>query len=382
MSGKEPRRTAFWVTLCVLMALAVESASWAFFRFYGEERLHYHIKVDERLFAEEVLNAPAAKLPGPTFHRVMGWDEIPVNSNLPEPFALASRNEPSSPGKTGVSVYGDSFTYCQDVADDETWPHYLGELSATGVANFGARGYGPDQALLKLELDLNAGRHAKIVILSALSENIARIVNVNPRFYWAEGSAYGFKPVLVEENGVFSWKGDYLENLSTPEGRASALDAVEKYDFWRDYNRRRPTIGFPYSVSLIQTSKYLLFDVKRWEDLWKEERPVKTMRAVVDRFVALGKENGFTPVLLFIPEIADLKRYQRNGKMSYAEFAGSLKTAYGQSGLVVVDIAEERFDPASFNITPYSGHASAYGNKIIAGAVFRKIGPFLRQPAR
>ena len=53
--------------------------------------------------------------------------------------------------KSDISCYGDSFSFCRQVNDDETWEHYLSELLKTNVQNFGVGNYGLDQAYLRLK---------------------------------------------------------------------------------------------------------------------------------------------------------------------------------------------------------------------------------------
>lgn len=55
--------------------------------------------------------------------------------------------------KARIIVLGDSFTFGDEVSDNETYPYYLQELLGSGVEviNMGIRGYGLDQMLLRLE---------------------------------------------------------------------------------------------------------------------------------------------------------------------------------------------------------------------------------------
>ena len=50
-----------------------------------------------------------------------------------------------------ISFYGDSFTFCRQVNDNETIQWYLSELTNFGVLNFGVGNYGVDQAFLKMK---------------------------------------------------------------------------------------------------------------------------------------------------------------------------------------------------------------------------------------
>ncbi|PYV08477.1 MAG: hypothetical protein DMG23_13445 [Acidobacteria bacterium] len=56
------------------------------------------------------------------------------------------------PGRQRILVLGDSFTFGDEVSDDETYAHYLEELlPGTEVLNMGISGYGHDQMLLYLK---------------------------------------------------------------------------------------------------------------------------------------------------------------------------------------------------------------------------------------
>ena len=39
--------------------------------------------------------------------------------------------------KSNILCFGDSFTFCRQVNDNETWEYYLSELENTNVKNFG-----------------------------------------------------------------------------------------------------------------------------------------------------------------------------------------------------------------------------------------------------
>ncbi len=373
------RRIVFAIAIFLCLAAFAEIASFGFFICYGKARLKYHLKVDEKKFVKYVLEKPKDQLPAINHDPVLGWDEPPAKTGAMRPFDVASRKTPYPSKSIRISTYGDSFTYCQDVKDNETWQYYLSELTDTMVVNYGARGYGPDQAALKIEKNISSGRLTQIVILGILSENIARVVNVNPKFYWADGDVNTFKPVLVGRGDEYEWKTKYLKNLETRSGRLAAIEAVRKYDFWYTYNKNRPTVSFPYSMSAIGVANYLLFHSIRWSDLWGQPRASKTVEKVIDYFHSMAKNNGFYPIVLFIPEIIDLKLYMSGEKSSYEKFVTGLENSYDTSELMVIDIFDETFDPARFNISPYAGHASAYGNKVIAQSIYRHLQDLAQQ---
>lgn len=62
---------------------------------------------------------------------------------------------PKQPGRLRIAIFGDSFTFGEDVSDEETFAHQLELLlneagAAVEVLNFGVHGYGHDQMLLYL----------------------------------------------------------------------------------------------------------------------------------------------------------------------------------------------------------------------------------------
>ncbi len=363
----------FWFILVANLILAFELFSWAFFVLYAKDRLVYHAHVEESEFVKKIADPGFSVTKRELFSPRMGWDEAAGRVTDANSLITGGRENPYKSDKVKISTYGDSFTYCEDVNENETWQYYLSESSHTKVINFGVRGYGPDQALLKMMQHLESGIKTDVVILSILSENISRVVNVNTKFYWSVGDYGGFKPVLVKEGSGYKWKDSYLGDIDSGEGRAKAIAMVQKYDYWYKVNKDRPTIKFPYSLSLLRVADYLLFKVKRWPDLWKEAPPANVMRELVNIFYSLSQKYKFKPVLVFIPDSYDLKRKEKGKAQSYARFIESLRSDFGDKGMVIVDILDEDLDAPLFNVMPYAGHASAYGNKAIAKAIYEKI---------
>ena len=58
----------------------------------------------------------------------------------------------------------------------------------------------------------------------------------------------------------------------------------------------------------------------------------------------------------------------------YTQFKKQIQRRY--SDLAIVDLMDHEFDRERFHVQPYTGHASAYGNQIIAHVIekaYRKI---------
>jgi hypothetical protein len=76
-------------------------------------------------------------------------------------------------------------------------------------------------------------------------------------------------------------------------------------------------------------------------------------------------------VLLLIPSAASL---YRQIAPSYAGFAAELRQRRPE--LTVVDVAEKEFSRPDFNVIPFHGHPSPYGNRVIASALAHDLGAF------
>lgn len=97
------------------------------------------------------------------YHPVRGWtlrpglrDEaafggVQLSSNERGYRGAGEVSESNPPGQRRVAVLGDSFTFGEDVGDEQTWVHQLGVLnSGLEPVNLGVHAYGHDQMLLTL----------------------------------------------------------------------------------------------------------------------------------------------------------------------------------------------------------------------------------------
>ncbi len=78
------------------------------------------------------------------------------------------------PGVFRIVVLGDSFTFGEEVGDDDTYAHHLeGLLPGVEVVNLGVHGYGHDQMLLYLQEE-GVRYHPDLVLLGFLSDDMIR----------------------------------------------------------------------------------------------------------------------------------------------------------------------------------------------------------------
>jgi hypothetical protein len=205
-----------------------------------------------------------------------------------------------------ILVSGDSFTHGDEVADSESFPASLQRILQVPVANFGVGGYGPDQALLKLEALIDRFPRARVMVLAIMYENVRRIVNsYRPVYSGGTGLKFGLKPYVLD--GEFhELIGD--DPFSDFPSMLAAANVGFDTDFWR-----RARAQFPYSAALIEALLLPSFYVPMlerfgrwigwapWEATYRLGSMQTNLRAIYDRFVRLAQARNLHAVIAFIP---------------------------------------------------------------------------------
>src|SRR6185369_2908702 len=107
---------------------------------------------------------------------------------------------------------------------------------------------------------------------------------------------------------------------------------------------------------------------KTFEAIWSDRESQAVLRYLVDRFVSSARQAGSQPVLLLLPDAIHLKEHSDPW---YRKFEQELRRR--QPELIVVDVYEEEINGKEFNVLPFEGHTSPYGNRIIANALARPL---------
>jgi len=213
------------------------------------------------------------------YHPIRGWTLISsirnasvfgdriLNTNSK---GLRGTAEVSYERVTGVpraEVYVDSFTFGEEVSDDETYSARLGEaLPGTEILNMGEHGYGHDQMLLYLEEE-GVRYHPDLVVL-------------------------GFHPFDMERNILsfrdfakprFEVTGGQLVLTNTPVPTPEVVRAREPYrsKFW----------------DLLT----MLVARTRWATGREDAAMQLVTRAILRRFSALAAEKDFHLLLVYMP---------------------------------------------------------------------------------
>jgi hypothetical protein len=200
-----------------------------------------------------------------------------VNSNSKGLRGKTEYEYDRQPGKHRILVLGDSFTFGDDVSDDETYAHCLESLlPGTEVLNLGVAGYGQDQMLLYLKEE-GVKYHPDVVILGYVWWDLARNLwtfadYAKPKFELLRDGSLRLTNVPVPPPDVILHQEFY---------RSKALDLWvilrERFRWWLGLNQ------------------------KKGEEL---------AAAIFDQVVSTTRGMGAVPVFVYLPvlnEISDPK---------------------------------------------------------------------------
>ncbi|MEZ5727826.1 MAG: hypothetical protein R3E48_07485 [Burkholderiaceae bacterium] len=240
----------------------------------------------------------------PTFDPRLGW--LPRNTD-----SLGARIDRSGQTDVCVEVYGDSFTWSDEVDDEHAWPNRLSSLLRCRVANFGVGGYGSDQAVMRYEANRKA---AKLVILGHMAENILRNVNqfrnlvypgnelvLKPRYVLSASGELGYVGIPeLHGLGAEQVKAGLAHDYFVPDGPSGLVSGV----------------SFPYTLAALRLASehYQVQARFRGEPthaaFYRPGHPsngLATTTAIVQRFVDIARSNGQRALVTLIPTCRDLE---------------------------------------------------------------------------
>jgi hypothetical protein len=275
------------------------------------------------------------------------------------------------PEDSVILAAGGSYTQGYDVADDDTYPAALERILGVPVANLGVGGFGPDQALLKLESLIEHFPRARVALLSIFYPDTSRMMNsFRPVFFPNTGVDFGLKPFV--RDGAFQAlaEGDPFRDLAAMR---SAAERAFDTDFWR---RARP--NFPYSVAVAEMISLPSFWMPwltqfgkfvgrpRHEALYLVPSVRANLRALYDRFAKWTNAHGLRGIVAFIPtDGAD----QISGLVAISAATPDQRSA-------VTFVNAEISDWSEFDLAP-GCHPSPTGHRRIAERVAALVRPML-----
>ena len=319
-------------------------------------------------------------------------------------FSGARTNPEFEKTESKISCYGDSFAFCRQVNDDETWEHYLSKTFMINVQNFGVGNYGLDQTLLRLKREYTLNP-TKIVIIGVVPDTISRILSMW-KHYYEYGNTLGFKPRFKISNNDLELIKNPIDTKEKFLKYTNYLNIIQENDFFYKTKFSKEKITFPYCINIFRNWKRnseLIRAVKRIEKnesdgdnskeiLWKpmsiimeinlkwrvqlfqNKNNLDLIIKILEEYVMFSKQNNFLPVFVFLPQKDDLLFIKKN----YHFYENMINAILKIKDLVFFDITKEliqikNLDELYSDDNDYGGHYSADGNKKISELIANEL---------
>src|SRR5262249_24657299 len=255
----------------------------------------------------------------------LGWVWPPPPPSGQNTAADGARHDPVFPfdARPCLSLFGDSFTWSDGVADNDAWGSILSTNLKCRAANFGVNGYGTDQAFLRFRsLPPKGG----VVFLNHFSEDIIRNVNQYRNLIYPSRE-FAFKPRFVDRSGG-------VELVPTPEVAASdiqrflkdpAIYLANEY-FLPGGPSGVQAIEFPYSLAMLKVilrNYYIhakLTGIPPHADFYRPEHlshGLDVTYGILRAFALEATARGQIPIVTLIPTCGDLKYFNTTGVFLY-----------------------------------------------------------------
>jgi len=410
------KRLLFWIIAFLPLLIFGELCSFLLLKFIPtriQERAHYRRAADYIEAAQKAASAaPQIEAPIPDcnetgqkcvnqkiFSKQLGWF-YPPHFVFQDQQGIIYRHGQYGERVTRtyyaadlIASYGDSFTHCNEVKDDDTWQTFLAHKLAKNVLSFGVAGYGPDQALLLYATNETMGPKVPIVMLCIFPENINRVVNVYRNFYMYRDPLSLTKPRFALLNGTFTLLENPVKAVSELEKLfdPSFVEQIGAYDYWYQLGGRLPAIRFPYALALFRWREIVAQNIKASLcrsipaivaptfnlDLYAEPEPLATMCGIVDKFVETAINRDQYPIIAVIPHTDYVREVLETGTTRADPLTNYMKRRH----YVVFDLVRAMADlkPSLAQLHSwYHGHATVEGNRVTADL----INLLLQQQAR
>lgn len=279
---------------------------------------------------------------------------------------------------TRVESYGDSYTFCDDVNDNETWQTYIEGLDSLYEAvNWGVGAYGLDQAYLRYTKTRNI-YESEIILIGYMTENIARNVNTYRPFYVHNSGSPLTKPRFIFQNDSLVLLPNYMKFPAQYDSLLVNTDlllhTLGEHDYY--YNKRYNSNKVLDNFSIIKLYKILFHQIKLrlYPDViikngrynTSSEAYRVTIR-LYDKFYNDVKVAGQRPIIVIFPNFKDFRRHIKNEKKQYQPLIDYFKS----NNYEYIDLMEALDGYNEKDL--FRGHYSPIANKLVADMIYNYI---------
>ena len=276
-----------------------------------------------------------------------------------------------------MSSYGDSYTHCDDVSNDETWQIYIENSDAKlEVINFGVGGYGTDQSFLRY-LETTNQYKTDYVLIGYMTENLARNVNTFRPFYVPMSGLPLTKPRFLVKNDTLTLIPNYMRKLdeyknilNNPQGVTRKL-GVNDYFYNNGYQSNifdwSPILRILKIAKKIVKLKFTDNAINK-NGIYNENSEAFIVTSkLIDEFYNRVINDGAIPIILVFPHNKDIARYQSNDKKQYLP----LIKYFDSKGFKYIDLMDVLGDKDMEEL--FNGHYSPYANGLVASKILSYI---------
>ena len=294
-----------------------------------------------------------------------------------------------------IAAFGDSFAFCRQVGDGETWESALGREMRTGVLNYGVGNYGLDQALLRYE-KTQLPDTVDTVVMAVVPETICRVQS-----YWKHylefGNIMAFKPRFVLENGRLALKRNLISGEADFADLERWVGTLQPFDRFYKGKFKKYQFRFPFVFSFLraplrnarlfglitlaaamramgrQTTdiddrvfRVIMIDnIRASHLLYLDEASVSLLKSLFERFSSSARRRGHRALIVFLPQLADLM--QRRTAVHYQNF---LRRESPDSQVIdLTDALAGRPLHDLYVNDKYGGHLSAHANEMVGNVL-------------
>lgn len=285
-------------------------------------------------------------------------------------------------GVRRISTFGDSYTHCDDVNNNETWQAFMESYDSNiEVINFGVGGFGTDQSYLRY-LEEGSQYNSHIVLIGFMSENIYRNVNAYRPFYYPNTGIPLTKPMFVIKDEKLSLipnqiqrLHDYKMLLHHPQDVFSEI-GINDYYYKKGYTSNifdwSPTVRL-IKILINKVSNRLFQEIIKNGRYNENSKTYRVTKKIFDKFYKASIKNNSIPIILIFPNKKDVVHYQRQKEKRYSP----LLSYFDSKGYKYIDLMDA-FENADVKDL-FMGHYSPHANQLVAKHIHNYLNNMSRQ---
>lgn len=354
----------------------------------------------------ELPEQPLNKFINSSFDSKLGWVRKPNTSGVEKgkngeiTFLIdseGSRRSSFPDFEKTIAVFGDSYAFCRQVMDEETWEEGVARSLRTGVLNYGVGNYGADQALIRYKGE-TLPETVDIAILCFVPETICRVQS-----YWKHylefGNTFAFKPrFILSDTGKLLLVESAMQSPTDFDLLKDKLPEIQKNDGFYQRKFRKLQFRKPYIVSLFRAparhfnllsiliadklgsffkansgrtdnrafASVMRNNIREAREMYSDDNAQLLLKKILLEFKDVAQHRGHIPLILVIPQLLDFYE-DKSRDMPYSKFYDAIS---GDCAMIDMAATFRDYDLSEIYINDqYGGHLSAKGNELVAESV-------------